>query len=794
MLANSNNSEKYEIKKNFHNFINSELIVPKFKNSGNINDFSSSKFITQYNKETNTTSLIFNNLMNNSKFSNLISENNKENRNLNEENKEQKIEKKKDIEYPVNKAEENYIVIDSDEDNEENDSNIYEINNINETHESNINSFLNNKRMSQNKFERNDCINKLNIQKSQKPELQENIPQNYNNENNKDIEINIFNKRKINDKDKFIDTEIQVQKKFDRKLYYIRKITSNRKYKLKGIDKLNIQFFIGNIKPDEMLPYFVFSSEKYYYVPHKCRQIIQNYKGYIISFPGLKQSLNNKIIKKDLEYLCTYYFKNPLRKTSGIDIKVQDEKTLNDGVFLNDGIINFYLKIIEDEYIYDKGKLKDILILKSYFYNSLSVHQKINLSNDFSYPDSCSYKRTNKNIFSYKTLIIPTCDNNHWSLIIVNDIDKMKNIFSEENLKAFRNGENYFGIGIRNQEQELDYPEIFYLDSFYYTSKRRIEIILKYLFYEYQKVYSIDLDMNYFILKNYHKIECYNPYVPKQKNNYDCGIFLLMYAELFLYNTSFFLQNVSKKYRVNKNNEIIKIGNNGNTANVEGQNKSKEVNEKYIINNNLINNFNIINPNNPNNSNVVNNTFNINNNKSKDICNINNSKKIRIDKQNTTINNNILMKNDEPKKEEIFIETGKNGTDSCCINENNNNKTEYNLILENNKIKDNKESNEYNKNINNFSHNTLNEGRNNLFISNFNYNELSPEEKVINNWFSYDLVNKQRTKIKNLINELSKIDRKKELSEKMKEQNIIITKYINRQKKEFDEYFDKLKV
>ena len=102
--------------------------------------------------------------------------------------------------------------------------------------------------------------------------------------------------------------------------------------------------------------------------------------------------------------------------------------------------------------------------------------------------------------------------------------------------------------------------------------------------------------------------------------------------------------------------------------------------------------------------------------------------------------------------------------------------------------------NEYDNKINSYCHNTLNEGGNYLFSNNYNYNQLSPEDKAINNWFSYDLVNPQRAKIKNLINELSKIDRKKELGEKMKEQNIIITKYINGQKREFDEYFDKLKV
>ena len=70
--------------------------------------------------------------------------------------------------------------------------------------------------------------------------------------------------------------------------------------------------------------------------------------------------------------------------------------------------------------------------------------------------------------------------------------------------------------------------------------------------------------------------------------------------------------------------------------------------------------------------------------------------------------------------------------------------------------------------------------------------ELEQEENSIRNWFSYDLVNAQRTKIKNLINELSKIEKKKELCQKMKEQNEIIEKYMSKQKEEFDKYFSNL--
>jgi Ulp1 family protease len=78
-----------------------------------------------------------------------------------------------------------------------------------------------------------------------------------------------------------------------------------------------------------------------------------------------------------------------------------------------------------------------------------------------------------------------------------------------------------------NEDDQSEYPEFFYLDSLYNIYYRRIIIILKYLFYEYQKIYSIKCDMADFFLKNFHKIECYNPEAPKQYNSYDCGIFLL---------------------------------------------------------------------------------------------------------------------------------------------------------------------------------------------------------------------------------------------------------------------------
>ena len=354
--------EKAILNNNFPNNNNSNSVEAKQSYSETLENTSSNLTNIQNNPIVNTTSALFNNIMNTSRLSNFICENEGDNQVSNPDNKEiQNEEKNNEQNKPQapkvsannNENEDNFILLESDEENEEDDNN-QEINNkINNGIYSNNNSLLNNKRKNPNQVD--GISNKIN--------------------KNDENRVNGSNTNDINNKDKYIDTEVTDPKKVERKLYYIRKISSNRKYKLKGTDKLNIQFFIGNLKPHELLPNFVFASEKYYYVPHKCRQVTQNYKGYIISFPGLKRALYDKIIKKDLVKLCSYYFKKPLRKQRSLDIQVNDEKTLNDGVFLNDGIVNFYLKIIEDEYTCGEGKSNNVLILKSFFIISYQINK-----------------------------------------------------------------------------------------------------------------------------------------------------------------------------------------------------------------------------------------------------------------------------------------------------------------------------------------------------------------------------------------------------------------------------------
>ena len=93
-----------------------------------------------------------------------------------------------------NSYEDNYILIESDEENEDIQSDTIA----------------------------NQNINGLNNKELPNSELQENQKQNGNNNNNKVNGVNNTDKNKINEKDKFIDTEVEDAKNIERKLYYLR--------------------------------------------------------------------------------------------------------------------------------------------------------------------------------------------------------------------------------------------------------------------------------------------------------------------------------------------------------------------------------------------------------------------------------------------------------------------------------------------------------------------------------------------------------------------------------------------
>jgi hypothetical protein len=714
--------------------------------------------------------------------------------------------------YLIDSEDEKEINNSQNKTNDNNNGNTNDINNISNNNSYKLDKMLLNS--VDNNMEKKEYLKNNSITGEKKIQNSNNVPQlNTNTSNN--VNNNIISNNENKKDEKLDNKKNSPTKQIEKKLYYRRKLNSYKR-KYKGKEELNLQVFIANYGQKEIFPSFIFGSKQFFYYPRNYRHITPNGKGYIISFPGLKKLFNEKLIKKDLENMCTYYFKQKRGRQNSLDIKVKDEKTLNDGVFLNDGIVNFYLKIIEDEYTCGEGQTNNVLIQKSFFYNSLSNQQNPDLSNNFCYPDSCSFIRTKINVFSFKTLIIPICEHYHWSLIIVNDIDKMGNLFTEKNLKEYYS--NNYNL---NDDDQSEYPEFFYLDSLYNINYRRMIIILKYLFYEYQKIYSVKCDMADFFMKNFRKIECYNPEVPKQDNSYDCGIFLLIYAELFLYNPNYFLKIVSKKYKINHENEI-----NNKNISIENINTKSVTNNLIINNNNIINNINITN--NANNTNII--LKNIISPQS-EIKNIN---YINIEVSHNIINNENINSNNIIRNNINSLNINENQMKNNNLNNDSNKIKNIEISIKNDENKEtikntnSKESiNNIDSNINNELENALDKidieieenNNNNLTENNDNSDVKKPEvnneqndnnssalnndmknavnEVSLRNWFSLELVNNQRNKIKKLINELSKIE--KEITDKndidgiRKEQNSVIKKYMEMQKKEFDDYFSKLK-
>ena len=308
--------------------------------------------------------------------------------------------------------------------------------------------------------------------------------------------------------------------------------------------KINTKMIIdiGNIEIPIPLAYY-----KYFEVtPRKIRQIVNNNEA-IICFDGLLRRLTAYKAKDNEKVLCVYKYKIKRTHRDCIELLLQDYYKLGIGVFLNDKIVNFYMKLLEDTY---SSKENNIFITNSYFYSLLSKGESGDLDQPLINYRTVMNKKMN--IFECKMIIIPICDNNHWSLIIINRVDLMSNIFD----KALTNN-------VDMSQKEILFPEIFYLDSYYDYNEgieKSIRMIKKYLFYEYQPAYPDKVTQNAVLTFNdiisikSKFIRRYVPKVPKQTNRYDCGIYMLVYTELFLFNSEFFLTNARK---INAEDNVI---------------------------------------------------------------------------------------------------------------------------------------------------------------------------------------------------------------------------------------------
>jgi len=202
-----------------------------------------------------------------------------------------------------------------------------------------------------------------------------------------------------------------------------------------------------------------------------------------------------------------------------------DLQRLEPEVYLNDTLINFYLKLIELCLINNERKNK-VHIFNTYF---MAKMRKLfgDMGSDYTKFDTV-YEKMERwtrrlDLLAKDFILIPVNENEHWNMIL---ICYPHRFFSEK-------------------EDEL--PLVVYLDSIC----RMEDTYAKMLYHFFAAEAKAKKKDEAIISKKLGKLSStefpyYQPMVPKQSNWTDCGLYLLQYTELFSEDESYILNNTEE--------------------------------------------------------------------------------------------------------------------------------------------------------------------------------------------------------------------------------------------------------
>ncbi|XP_058081751.1 probable ubiquitin-like-specific protease 2B isoform X2 [Magnolia sinica] len=203
----------------------------------------------------------------------------------------------------------------------------------------------------------------------------------------------------------------------------------------------------------------------------------------------------------------------PKGDPDAVSISKRDVELLQPETFINDTIIDFYIK-------YLKNKIQPEDKHRFHFFNSFFFRKLADLDKD---PGSvkegrAAFLRVRKwtrkvNIFEKDYILIPVNFNLHWSLMVICHPGEVAYFKDEEIEKAPK------------------VPCILHMDSIKGSHTGLKNLIQSYLWEEWKERHgesSKDLSLKFSNLR-FVPLE-----LPQQENSFDCGLFLLHYVELFL--------------------------------------------------------------------------------------------------------------------------------------------------------------------------------------------------------------------------------------------------------------------
>lgn len=203
----------------------------------------------------------------------------------------------------------------------------------------------------------------------------------------------------------------------------------------------------------------------------------------------------------------------PKDAVDAVSISKRDVDLLEPDTFLNDTIIDFYIKFLENEI--PASERSRFHFFNCFFFRKLADPDK-NSSGVFD--GKAAFQRVRKwtrkvNIFEKDYLFIPVNYNLHWSLIVICHPGEVAN-FNDENV-----------------DQSVKLPCILHMDSIRGSHAGLKDLIQSYLLEEW-KVKQMETSED--IVSKFLNLRFLSLELPQQENCSDCGLFLLHYAELFI--------------------------------------------------------------------------------------------------------------------------------------------------------------------------------------------------------------------------------------------------------------------
>ncbi|XP_040957807.1 probable ubiquitin-like-specific protease 2B isoform X3 [Gossypium hirsutum] len=207
----------------------------------------------------------------------------------------------------------------------------------------------------------------------------------------------------------------------------------------------------------------------------------------------------------------------PKGDPDAISISKRDVALLQPETFINDTIIDFYIK-------YLKNKIQPEEQHRFHFFNSFFFRKLADLDKGLS--SACqlkaAFERVRKwtrkvDIFAKDYIFIPVNYSLHWSLIVMCHPGEVANFRDE------------------GTENLLNVPCILHMNSIRGSHRGLKNLFQSYLSEEWKESHGEAADD---VPSNFLHLQFVQLEVPQQENSFDCGLFLLHYMELFLLQAS----------------------------------------------------------------------------------------------------------------------------------------------------------------------------------------------------------------------------------------------------------------